>query len=56
VAEVPVEERRDLGHRLLRLGHVGVRVELGVGLPLVDVKLGLDPGAAELAVSTSIAF
>ena len=56
MAEVPVEERRDLGHRLLRLGHVGVRVELGVGLPLVDVKLGLDPGAAELAVSTSIAF
>ena len=50
LAEMLVEEPRDLGEDLLGLRRRGVEIVLGVRHALVDLKLCFDPGAAKLAV------
>jgi hypothetical protein len=50
LAEVLVEEARDLGKDLPGLRGIVVEIVLGVRHALVDLKLGFDTGAAKLAV------
>src|SRR5450432_2576711 len=49
-SEVLVEEIRDVGEGLLGLRRVRGEGKLRVGLTFIDIQIGFDSGAAQLAV------
>src|SRR5450631_854197 len=51
--EMPIEEPRNVGEGLAGLRRIDVELVLGMRLPLIDIEIGNDTGAAQFAMGAN---